>query len=685
MLKYSFYTILLAGILSLAFIPSRFSNGGAIRGHVKDKATQEAIPFANVALYKDSLQVSTATTNADGEFAFKSLSPGSYKIKAVYVGYSPKLVSHISVTTNKTTWLTVSLVNGEGTKLNEVEVITYNVPMVDPDTKSSSTVTREEYQSLPTKDMNSVASYNANVYQNNQDKSLNMRGGRGKYVESKKQPAPSGAVYNYVNPTTDVVANEEYNTIKDNTFINAKKDPLSTFSIDVDKASYSNIRRFITGGSLPPADAVRVEELINYFSYTYPQPKKDQPFSISTQYVECPWNTAHQLIHVGIQGKEINTEKMPDNNLVFLLDVSGSMNDANKLPLLKSGLRLLVNQLREQDLVSIVVYAGAAGIALSPTHGNNKEKINEAIENLSAGGSTAGGEGILLAYKLAKQNFLSKGNNRVILATDGDFNVGVSSDADLIKLIEKQKEEGVFLTVLGFGTGNYKDSKMEQLADKGNGNYAYIDNILEAKKVLVKEMGGTLLTIAKDVKIQVEFNPGKVKAYRLVGYENRLLANEDFNDDKKDAGELGSGHTVTAIYEVIPAGSSEAVASVDSLKYQHSTLATTGGSNEIMTIKFRYKEPTGSVSKLITEVVADKKVSFSAASEDCRFAATVAEFGMLLRNSEFKGNVTFKSVLASARAAKGKDDEGYRAEFIKLVEMAELLQSNTTVSVPTQE
>jgi Ca-activated chloride channel family protein len=330
--------------------------------------------------------------------------------------------------------------------------------------------------------------------------------------------------------------------------------------------------------------------------------------------------------------------------------------------------------MRPQDRVAIVVYAGAAGVVLPSTSGNNKEKIYDALEKLEAGGSTAGGEGILLAYKTAKENFLTKGNNRIILATDGDFNVGVSSDGELTRLIEKEREDGVFLSVLGFGTGNYKDSKMEQLADKGNGNYAYIDNILEAKKVLVKEMGGTLLTIAKDVKLQIEFNPAKVKAYRLVGYENRLLNNEDFNDDKKDAGELGSGHTVTAIYEIIPAGSTELVASIDNLKYQETNTHTASGSNEVMTIKFRYKEPKESTSQLISHILLDKKTPFSAASENCKFASAVAEFGMLLRDSKFKGDSNFKNIIALAKEAKGKDDEGYRAEFIRLIEMAELLK-----------
>ena len=468
---------------------------------------------------------------------------------------------------------------------------------------------------------------------------------------------------------------EGYNRIYDNEFKDSKHDPLSTFSIDVDRASYSNVRRFLNQRSLPQADAVRIEEMINYFSYKYPQPKAGDPFSITTEYTDCPWNKKHSLIHIGLQGKDVKPDNLPANNLTFLIDVSGSMSSEDKLPLLKSGLRLLVEQMRPEDKISLVVYAGAAGVVLPPTSGDHKDRILDAMDKLQSGGSTAGGEGIMLAYKTARENYDTKGNNRIILATDGDFNVGISSDGELTRLIEKEREDGVFLSVLGFGTGNYQDGKMEQLADKGNGNYAYIDNILEAKKVLVKEMGGTLLTIAKDVKLQIEFNPAKVKAYRLVGYENRLLNKEDFNDDKKDAGELGSGHTVTAIYEIIPAGSEELVASTDALKYQETKPNSAATSSEVMTIKFRYKEPKEKTSKLITHIVSDQKTGFDATSENCRFSVAVAEFGMLLRDSKFKGDSDFKSVMALAKSAKGSDEEGYRAEFIKLVEIAELLKN----------
>lgn len=461
---------------------------------------------------------------------------------------------------------------------------------------------------------------------------------------------------------------EEYSTIHENGFKKVTDDPLSTFSIDVDAASYSNMRRFISNGQLPPKDAVRIEEMINYFGYNYEQPMGNDPFSINTEVAKAPWNDEHILVQVGLQGKKLAMENLPPSNIVFLLDVSGSMNAPNKLPLLKSSLKMLANELRTQDKVSIVVYAGAAGLVLEPTDGDNKQKIMEALDRLEAGGSTAGGAGINLAYETAKKNFVKGGNNRVILATDGDFNIGASSNAAMERLIEEKRQEGVFLTVLGFGMGNYKDSKMEILADKGNGNYAYIDTMMEAKKVLVNEFGGTLFTIAKDVKIQVEFNPAHVQGYRLIGYENRLLNNEDFNDDKKDAGELGSGHTVTAIYEIIPTGvDSEFIKDIDPLKYQDTQVSNTSKSNELLTVKFRYKEPDGETSKLISQTV---KKGTKNASENLNWATAVAGFGMILRDSEFKGDLTFNQVIQLAKLSKGEDKFGYRAEFIQLVELA---------------
>ncbi len=471
---------------------------------------------------------------------------------------------------------------------------------------------------------------------------------------------------------------EDYEGLDENTFQEATENPLSTFSIDVDAASYSNMRRFINNGQNPPKDAVRIEEMINYFNYDYKQPTGQDPFSINTEVAPAPWNEKHQLVHIGLQGKVIPTENLPASNLVFLLDVSGSMFAQNKLPLLKSGLKMLVEQLREEDKVSIVVYAGAAGCVLPPTSGKEKDKINEALQNLQAGGSTAGGAGIELAYKIAKENFMKEGNNRIILATDGDFNVGASSNEAMEDLIEKKRKEGVFLTVLGFGMGNYKDLKMEILADKGNGNYAYIDNILEAKKVLVNEFGGTLFTIAKDVKIQVEFNPANVTAYRLIGYENRKLNNEDFNNDKKDAGELGSGHTVTALYEIIPKGVDSYFKPIDDLKYQKNepkTEKVTYG-DELLTVKFRYKAPDEEVSQLTVKTVENTITALDKTSDNFRWSAAVATYGMLLKDSDYLEKGDYKLVTDLAKSAKGTDENGYRIEFIKLVESSSMMAKN---------
>ena len=501
----------------------------------------------------------------------------------------------------------------------------------------------------------------------------------------RSTPSPnvtSGAAYGYYSPNDQQVIQhntEGYSTINENSFLTTNQNPLSTFSIDVDVASYANMRRFINNGSRPPKDAVRIEEMINYFTYDYPQPKGEDPFSVNTEISVAPWNSEHRLVHIGLQGKKIPTENLPASNLVFLIDVSGSMSSSNKLPLLKSSFKLLVDELRPEDKVAIVVYAGAVGVVLPSTSGEKKDVIISALDRLQAGGSTAGGAGIELAYKIAQNNFIQGGNNRVILATDGDFNVGSSSNAEMERLIEKKRESGVFLTTLGYGMGNYKDDKMEILANKGNGNYAYIDNIQEAKKTLVNEFGGTLFTIAKDVKLQIEFNPTKVQAYRLIGYENRMLADEDFNDDKKDAGELGSGHTVTALYEIIPVGvTSEFIRNVDELKYQTNQKITpvAATSNEIMTVKFRYKKPNGSKSRLIQKSVMDHSTELNVTSENFRWSAAVAAYGMILRDSEFKGNSNRNLVIDLAKSARGEDKEGYRAEFIRLVKSSQFLAMN---------
>ena len=485
---------------------------------------------------------------------------------------------------------------------------------------------------------------------------------------------------------------EEYNHIRENGFLPVASAPLSTFSIDVDKASYANVRRYLDQGSLPPADAVRLEEMINYFSYDLPEPRGEHPFSITTDVGAAPWAPEHRLVRVAIQGKRLRGERIPASNLVFLIDVSGSMSDENKLPLVKRSLRMLVDQLREEDKVSIVVYAGAAGLVLPCTPGTERTRILNAIDRLSAGGSTAGGAGIQLAYRMARENFVQEGNNRVILATDGDFNVGASSEGELVRLIEQERRSGVFLTVLGFGTGNYADARMEALADKGNGNYFYVDNIMEGRKVFVEELQGTLFTIAKDVKIQVEFNPAEVAAYRLVGYENRALRNEDFNNDAIDAGELGAGHSVTALYEIIPVGSRGAsdVPGIDPLRYQTPERRTAprgrgapGG--ELMTVKLRYQRPEGSASRLIEQAVRDDERDERWMRGDFAFAAAVAEFGMLLRNSEFKGTSSVAHVLEAARAGRGDDRDGYRSEFVRMVRAYQAIIGNRGEEVGVRE
>ncbi len=467
---------------------------------------------------------------------------------------------------------------------------------------------------------------------------------------------------------------EGYDRVTENPFLETLKNPLSTFSIDVDTASYTNVRRFITNGRLPPPDAVRIEEMVNYFVYDYPQPGKGEPFSFTTELTVAPWQPGNKLLLIGLQGVKIPMDDLPPANLVFLIDVSGSMSDENKLPLLVKSFKLLTGQLRPRDRVAIVVYAGQAGLVLPSTGGDEKHKILAALESLQAGGSTAGGAGIQLAYRVAKENFIKGGNNRVILATDGDFNVGASSDAEMERLIEEKRKDGIFLSVLGYGMGNYKDSRMQKLADRGNGNYAYIDNLLEAKKVLVSQFGGTMLTIAKDVKMQVEFNPAKVKSYRLIGYEKRMLRAEDFADDRKDAGELGSGHTVTALYEIVPVTGEADVK--QELTYQDVRVKESARkSPELATIRFRYKKPDGDISGELVRKIPANVMEIGKASENIRFASAVAQWGMLLRKSEYKGKANYSQVLEMARKAKGADNMGYRAEFIRLVEMTELLGS----------
>jgi Ca-activated chloride channel family protein len=507
---------------------------------------------------------------------------------------------------------------------------------------------------------------------------LNGKRNKKKSSVTQQYPIVSNGMPSKKSDITDVITGntEEYDGIVENNFAKPQDTPLSTFSIDVDAASYTNTRRFINNGQMPYPSAVRIEEFVNYFTYDYPNPTEKNPFSVVTEVANAPWNPQHKLVHIGLQGKKIDYNELAPSNLVFLLDVSGSMEDSNKLPLLRSSLKLLLNQLNENDKVSIVVYAGAAGLVLPPTPATRKEDIIAALNNLQAGGSTAGGQGIKLAYDIAKKAFIKNGNNRIILATDGDFNVGTSSTSELVDTVKKRASDGVFLTICGFGMGNYKDGRMEQISNSGNGNYYYIDNIKEAEKVFVKEMRATLFTIAKDVKLQVEFNPNEVQAYRLIGYENRVMAAEDFNDDTKDAGELGAGHTVTALYEIIPVGvKSEFIKNVDKLKYQKQRNTRASNSGELLTVKLRYKKPDGDKSILLSTVVENNDKQWQKSSDNFRFSAAVVEFGMLLRNSNFKSDANYKQVINLAKGAKGSDKEGYRSEFVQLVKSCKAMSS----------
>ena len=492
----------------------------------------------------------------------------------------------------------------------------------------------------------------------------------------------TGKTFGKASGRPDSLSNtEEYGYLEENSFLAVGSNPLSTLSADVDRAAYANVRRFIRMGQLPPKGAVRIEEMVNYFTYNYAEPASG-PIAIHADAAPAPWNPSHQIVRVGLQAKRVNTDKLPPANLVFLLDVSGSMMGENRLPLAKQAFRLLVDQLREQDRVAIVVYAGAAGLVLPSTPAYDKTTILAAIDRLQAGGSTAGGAGIQLAYQVAKENFRKDGNNRVILATDGDFNVGVSSTDALIRLVEEKREDGIFLTALGFGMGNIKDNRLEQLADKGNGNYAYIDDLMEAKKVFVSEFGGTLFTVAKDVKIQVEFNPATVQAYRLIGYENRLLAKEDFENDAKDAGEVGAGHTVTALYEIVPTGAQLDVelGSIRPLRYQN-VVRTAGPShpNELMTVSVRYKEPTGSKSSLLQASVPARQ---SGNTTDLQFASAVAGYGMLLHHSKHVGSFDYDAVLRLAEQTAGNDREGYRADFIEMVKQTKAIAMKVSSREP---
>jgi len=627
---------------------------GKLAGKVKDE-NGKGLAYVNVLVLQDGKRITGILTKENGSYIIINLLPGEYEVRFQVIGYSDYIVSDVKIKIDQMTTLNATL-QKKSIQLNTITV-TPNSEAGKKDLTGSQqlayghTASRLQAGGKPYLDLSQNGAQIAGDDLRIKDFN-NCR-----------------YIHNYMPPPPPDFTTEDYTTVVENNYKYSIAEPLSTFSIDVDTACYSNIRRFLDYNQLPEKGYVRIEELLNYFDYNYPQPKGEEPFAVYTELGTCPWNSKHELLHIGLQGKDMDFSKAPKSNLVFLLDVSGSMDSPNKLPLVIQSMKLLVNQLRPEDKVAIVVYAGASGLVLPSTSGEYKEAIISALENLRAGGSTAGGAGIVLAYKTAKDNFIKDGNNRVILCTDGDFNTGASSDAAMEALITEKREEGIFLTVLGYGMGNIKDNKMEILADKGNGNYAYIDNLLEAQKVLVRQMGGTLFTIAKDVKLQLEFNPAKVKAYRLIGYENRRLNNEDFNDDKKDAGELGAGHTVTALYEIIPVGSDEKINGVDPLKYQSVTLTDEAKKyDELLTLKLRYKKPDSDTSKLIVKIVEDKPVK--EASQNFRFASAVAGFGLILKDSQYKANCNWNMVIDMARGAIGKDANGYRKEFVTLCEKA---------------
>ena len=587
----------------------------------------------------------TVTTDASGSFAVSGLPEGTCTLTATASGFKPLSIK-LSVTANKATSISLAM-SAQPVAKDEAKAEKAPPPAPSP-------VVAKEYKPKPAEQRYPAPRRHV--------------AGNSVAVGSTSQPLVMQG---------DVPHNTEaYDKIDDNPFHRVSSAPLSTFSVDVDTASYSNTRRFLSMGQLPPKDAVRVEEMINYFSYDYPAPAAGEPFSITTEVTESPWNAKMKLVRIGLKAPAIDDAKVPARNLVFLIDVSGSMASANKLGLLKQAMDLLIAQLRPQDKLSIVTYAGNAGLVLPPTSGKEKDAMRNALFRLEPGGSTNGAAGIQLAYDIAEKAKIKGGINRVILATDGDFNVGTTSQGDLTRLIETERNRGVFLTVLGFGMGNYKDSTMEKLADKGNGNYAYIDSLGEARKVLVKEAGATLVTVAKDVKLQLEFNPAAVAGYRLIGYENRLLRDEDFNDDKKDAGDIGAGHSVTALYEIVPAGVDvPGAGKVDALKYQTKPAPSAkAASNELLTVKIRYKAPTGDTSKLLSRAVGSETIALSQASTDLRWATAIAGFGMMLRESPHRGNLSWKQVEAMAKGAIGKDPEGYRTEAVKLITSASALR-----------
>ncbi|PHI21628.1 hypothetical protein CEQ90_02115 [Lewinellaceae bacterium SD302] len=661
---YSFFLFL--------FLVASAAGQTSLKGKVTDQDSgNEGMPFASVALKLGEKIIQGVNTDLDGNYLFKSLNPGVYNLEVSYTGYATQRLTGVLIKAGQVNVVNVTM--SAGVSLDEVMVTGYKVPLIDQDnTTQGKTVSSEEIRNLPTRSINAISATTAGV--GAADSRRKKRRRKDRHNKEAIQPAAvpirgnrsnSGnyyvdgiRVHGKLDTATPVDADnpeprndEQYNEITENEFIATEKEAISTLSTDVDRAAYANVRGLINAGQEVPKDAVRIEEMINYFRYSDPFPKGKDPVAIRTELTECPWNKDNQLLRIGVRARGMAPQQAPASNVVFLVDVSGSMNSANKLPLVTKALKMLASNLRQEDKVSIVVYAGAAGLVLPPTSGANTPQITAVLDNLRARGSTAGGAGIELAYKTARENFIKGGNNRIILVTDGDFNVGTSDQESLVKLIEKERESGVFLTVIGCGRGNIQDGTMQELADRGNGNHGYLDSYAEARKLLVDEFGGTVYTVAKDVKLQLEFDPERVAGYRLIGYENRLLATEDFDDDTKDAAEMGAGHVVTVLYEIEPA------------KKKRSQ------QNDLGELRLRYKQPNDSISKKMTWQVGGRVAGFSKASEDLRWGAAVAEFGLLLRDSKFKGEANWEDLAKRTKAALGADPFGYRKEMLGLIEL----------------
>ena len=688
-------------IFSLAFALFNVINyapTAAIQGQVIEESTGDPVLFGTVALYKDGVLLTGTDTDLDGNYVFNNLAAGTYEVEVSYMGLKTQRISDVVVKDKERKLLNFSL-KDEGVLLEEVQVVGYKVPLVEFDnTTSGSIVYSSDIKALPSKNIRNIAAQSAGANKKKkrvrrkdrkkrlQSGDISIREARANLAANKTRDikvTPEQAAKMMPVPTSksqiaeinkESISAEKFEKPEENQFISPLTESVSTFSLDVDRASYSNVRRFINSGNMPPKDAVRVEEMINYFHYDYADPQDKHPIAMSSEYTSCPWNSDHQLLHLAVKAKELKTEKIPASNLVFLLDVSGSMRSQNKLPLVKESFKLLLDKLRPEDRVAIVTYAGSSGVPLKSTSAANKMKILQSLSNLRSGGGTAGAQGIITAYEIAQKNFIEGGNNRVILATDGDFNIGIHDTQALEKLISEKKETGVFLSVLGFGMGNYQDHKMQTLANKGNGNHGYIDNLAEAKKVFVNEFESTLFTVAKDVKLQIEFNPAYVQSYRLVGYENRMLAKEDFNDDTKDAGEVGAGHRVTAIYEIIPTKvESEFAAEVsnDLLNGKASKQASANG--QLGYLKCRYKHPDKKKSIKFNVKVSSEITPLEELENDRQFSIAVAEFGLSLAESKYLKQSNLNNIIALANKNKGKDTYGFREECIQLMKRVQSL------------